>query len=135
MYDIKQTNLLAELIEFQNLKPLSFSLYIKESRYQLKNIKILEKSTPLTKRALRGGVYVSDKFVYQIKAIIFDSSLANSLSNFMLGPNFEFDDLKISVDNGVGKWSSVSIIVNLVSSIQKQSKTELTMNIIKIYQE
>ena len=37
--------------------------------------------------------------------------------------------------NGIGKWCSVSIIVNLVSSIQKHSKTELTMNIIKIYQE
>tara|TARA_B000000460_G_scaffold199674_1_gene146283 strand:- start:321 stop:719 length:399 start_codon:yes stop_codon:yes gene_type:complete len=132
---MKETNLIAELIEIQNLVPLSFSLYIKGNRYQLKDIKISEKSTPLTKRALRGGVYISDKFVYQIKALIFDSSLANSLSDFMLGPNFEFKDLKISVDNGVGKWSSVSIIVNLVSSIQKQSKTELTMNIIKICQE
>ena len=132
---MKETNLIVELIEIQNLVPLSFSLYIKGNRYQLKDIKISEKSTPLTKRALRGGVYISDKFVYQIKALIFDSSLANSLSDFMLGPNFEFKDLKISVDDGVGKWSSVSIIVNLVSSIQKQSKTELTMNIIKICQE
>ena len=132
---MKETNLIVELIEIQNLVPLSFSLYIKGNRYQLKDIKISEKSTPLTKRALRGGVYISDKFVYQIKAIIFDSSLANSLSDFMLGPNFEFKDLKISVDDGVGKWSSVSIIVNLVSSIQKQSKTELTMNIIKMCQE
>ena len=132
---MKETNLIVELIEIQNLVPLSFSLYIKGNRYQLKDIKISEKSTPLTKRASRGGVYISDKFVYQIKALIFDSSLANSLSDFMLGPNFEFKDLKISVDDGVGKWSSVSIIVNLVSSIQKQSKTELTMNIIKICQE
>ncbi len=132
---MKETNLIVELIEIQNLVPLSFSLYIKGNRYQLKDIKISEKSTPLTKRTLRGGVYISDKFVYQIKALIFDSSLANSLSDFMLGPNFEFKDLKISVDGGVGKWSSVSIIVNLVSSIQKQSKTELTMNIIKICQE
>ena len=132
---MKETNLIVELIEIQNLVPLSFSLYIKGNRYQLKDIKISEKSTPLTKRTLRGGVYISDKFVYQIKALIFDSSLANSLSDFMLGPNFEFKDLKISVDDGVGKWSSVSIIVNLVSSIQNQSKTELTMNIIKICQE
>ena len=132
---MKETDLLTELIKTHNSEPLSFSLYINRKRYQLKDIKISEKNTPLTKRALRGGVYISDKFVYQIKAIIFDSSLANSLSNFMLGPNFEFDDLKINVDNGVGKWSSVSIIVNLVSSIQKQSKTELTMNIIKISQE
>ena len=132
---MKETNLLAELIEIQNSEPLSFSLSIKGNKYQLKNIKISKKSTQLTKRALRSGVYSSDKFVYQIKAVIFDSSLANSLSDFMLGPNFEFEDIKISVDNGVGKWSSVSIIVNLVSSIQKQFNTELTMNIIKMCQE
>ena len=132
---MKETNLLAELIDIQNSEPLSFSLSIKGNKYQLKNIKISKKSTQLTKRALRSGVYSSDKFVYQIKAVIFDSSLANSLSDFMLGPNFEFEDIKISVDNGVGKWSSVSIIVNLVSSIQKQFNTELTMNIIKMCQE
>jgi len=132
---MKETNLLAELIEIQNSEPLSFSLSIKGNKYQLKNIKISKKSTQLTKRALRSDVYSSDKFVYQIKAVIFDSSLANSLSDFMLGPNFEFEDIKISVDNGVGKWSSVSIIVNLVSSIQKQFNTELTMNIIKMCQE
>ena len=132
---MKEANLLTELIEIQNSESLNFSLYIKGNKYQLKNIKISEKSTPLTKKELRGGVYISDKFVYQFKADIFDSSLGNSLSDFMLGPNFEFEDIKISVDNGIGKWRSVSIIVNLVSSIQKQSKTELTMNIIKICQE
>jgi len=132
---MKETNLLAELIKIQNSEHTSFSLCIKGNMYQLEDIKISEKSTPLTKRALRGGVYISDKFVCQITATIFDSSLANSLSDFMLGPNVEFEDIKISLDNGVGKWSSVSIIVNLVSSVQKQSKTELTMNVIKMYQE
>ena len=68
---MKETNLIAELIEIQNLVPLSFSLYIKGNRYQLKDIKISKKSTPLTKRALRGGVYISDKFVCQITATIF----------------------------------------------------------------
>jgi len=132
---MKEVNLFVELIKIQNSELLNFSLYIKGNRYQLKNIKILEKNTPLTKKALRGGVYISDKFVYQIKADIFDSNLGSSLSDFMLGPNFEFEDIKISIDNGVGKWRSISLIVNLVSSIQKQSKTELIMNIIKIYQE
>ena len=132
---MKEVNLFVELIKIQNSELLNFSLYIKGNRYQLKNIKILEKNTPLTKKALRGGVYISDKFVYQIKADIFDSNLGSSLSDFMLGPNFEFEDIKISIDNGVGKWRSISLIVNLVSSIQKQSKTELIMNIIKMYQE
>ena len=39
---MKETNLLAELIEIQNSEPLSFSLFAKGNRYQLKNIKILE---------------------------------------------------------------------------------------------
>ena len=131
---MKETKLLTELIKIQNSEPLSFSLYIKGNRYQLKNIKISEKSTPLTKKASRGGVYISDKFVYQIKATVFDPQLANSLSGVMLGPSFEFKDLEISVVN-TGEAKSVLIIVNLVNSIQKQSKTVLTMNINKIYQK
>ena len=56
------------------------------------------------------------------------STLISRSSNSKFGPS-------IKLDNEIGKWRSVSIIVNLVSSIQKQSKTELTMNIIKICQE
>ena len=84
---------------------------------------------------VRGGVYISDKLVYQINATIFDSMLANSLSDVMLGPSFEFKDLVISVDGMVGKSKPLSIIVNLVTSVQKQSKTELTMNIIRVSQK
>tara|TARA_B100001179_G_C18511700_1_gene368811 strand:+ start:513 stop:911 length:399 start_codon:yes stop_codon:yes gene_type:complete len=132
---MKQIDLLGELIKIQSLDHLSFSISLKGNRYQLKDTVISKKDTPLTKKALRGGVYISDKFVYQIKATVFDSNLANSLSDFMLGPNFEFKDIEISIDDKFRKWNSVSIIVNLVNSVQKQSKTELTMNIIKLYQE
>jgi hypothetical protein len=80
-------------------------------------------------------VYISDKFVYQIKGTVFNSSLAKSLSDFMLGPNFKFKELEISIDDRFSKWNTVSIIVNLVNSAQKQTRTELTMNIIKLYQK
>ncbi len=50
----------------------------------------------------------------------------------MLGPNFEFKDIIISVNSKSGKWNSASIIVNLVSSVQKQTSIELTMNVINI---
>ena len=129
---MKQMNLLAELIEIHNSERLCFSLYIKKNKYQLDDVIISKKSTPLTEKTLRGGAYISDKFVYQISATIFDPSLANSLSDFMLGPNFEFKDITISVNSKSGKWNSASIIVNLVSSVQKQTSIELTMNVINI---
>tara|TARA_B100000408_G_C10093928_1_gene139028 strand:- start:48 stop:446 length:399 start_codon:yes stop_codon:yes gene_type:complete len=132
---MKHENLLTELIKIQNSEPIQFSLMIDGTKFLLSDAIISEKSTPVTKKTVRGGVYFSDKFVYQIKAAIFDSKLANSLSDTMLGPSFEFKDLEICVDNVTGKWKPVSIIVNLVNSVQKQSKTELTMNIIKIYKK
>ncbi len=132
---MKQTNLLSEIIKIQSSKPFHFTLSIDGNTYRLNDVIISEKSTGVTKKTVRGGVYVSDKFVHQINASIFDSDFANSSSNFMLGPNFEFKNLRINIDNGIGKWNAVSIIVNLVSSVQKQSKTELTMNIIKIYKK
>ena len=129
---MKYENLLTELIKIQNLQHIQFLLTVDENNYKLNDVAISEKSTPVTKKTVRGGVYTSDKSVYQIKATIFDSRLANSLSNVMLGPSFEFKDLEIGMDDMIGKWKFVSIIVNLVNSVQKQSKTELTMNIIKI---
>ena len=132
---MKHENLLIELIKTQNSQSMRFLLMVNGNNYQLSDVIISEKSTPVTKKTVRGGVYFSDKFVYQIKAAIFDSKLANSLSDTMLGPSFEFKDLEICVDNVTGKWKPVSIIVNLVNSVQKQSKTELTMNIIKIYKK
>ncbi len=131
---MKHENLLLELIKIQNTQPVQFSLIINGNTYHLSSVTISKKSTPLTKKTNRGGVYISDKFVYQIKATVFDPQLANSLSGVMLGPSFEFKDLEISVVN-TGEAKSVLIIVNLVNSIQKQSKTVLTMNINKIYQK
>ena len=132
---MKCEKLLTELIELENSNPVLLWLSVRGTNYQLSDIAILKKSTPLTKKSVRGGVYISDKFVYQIKATIFDSRLANSLSDLMLGPNFEFEDLEISVDNSIENWRSMYMVVNLVNSVQKQSKTELTMNIIKIRQK
>ena len=47
---MKEVNLFVELIKIQNSELLNFSLYIKGNRYQLKNIKILEKIPRLLKK-------------------------------------------------------------------------------------
>ena len=127
--------LLTELIEIQSSQHLDFSLTVDGNTYKMNNVRISKKSTPVTKKVSRGGVYVSDKFVYQISATVFDTSLINSISDLMLGPNFEFKDIQIDMKNGFEKWNNLSLIVNLVNSVQKQRSNELTLNIIKLQQK
>ncbi len=127
--------LLTELVEIQSSQHLDFSLTVDGNTYKMNNVRISKKSTPVTKKVSRGGVYVSDKFVYQISATVFDTSLINSISDLMLGPNFEFKDIQIDMKNGFEKWNNLSLIVNLVNSVQKQRSNELTLNIIKLQQK
>ena len=56
------------------------------------------------------------------------------LSGAMLGPNFDFDVLEIRVENMGNDYGKISLLTNLVNTLQKQSMTELTMNIIDIKQ-
>ena len=56
------------------------------------------------------------------------------LSGTMLGPNFDFDVLEIRVGNMGNNYGKISLLTNLVNTLQKQSMTELTMNIIDIKQ-
>jgi len=56
------------------------------------------------------------------------------LSGTMLGPNFDFDILEIRVENMGNDYGKISLLTNLVNTLQKQSMTELTMNIIDIKQ-
>ena len=56
------------------------------------------------------------------------------LSGTMLGPNFDFDVLEIRVGNMGNDYGKISLLTNLVNTLQKQSMTELTMNIIDVKQ-
>ena len=56
------------------------------------------------------------------------------LSGTMLGPNFDFDILEIRVENMGNDYGKISLLTNLVNTLQKQSMTELTMNVINAKQ-
>ena len=56
------------------------------------------------------------------------------LSGTMLGPNFDFDVLEIKVENMGNDYGKISLLTNLVNTLQKQSMTELTMNVINAKQ-
>ena len=128
------TDLLVKIINIQKSKPLKFSLIMKEKQYKLNDVTMSKKNTVVSKKTVRGGAYISDKFVYQLKATVFESGIAVMLSGTMLGPNFDFDVLEIRVENMGDGYGKISLLTNLVNTLQKQSMTELTMNIIDIKQ-
>ena len=123
------TDLLVKIINIQKSKPLKFSLIMKEKQYKLNGVTIYKK-TVVSKKTVRGGAYISGKFVYQLKATVFEPGIATMLSGTMLGPNFDFDALEIKVENMGNGYEKISLLTNLVNTLQKQSMTELTMNII-----
>ena len=128
------TDLLVKIINTQKSKPLKFSLIMKEKQYKLDDVVMSKKNTVVSKKTVRGGAYISDKFVYQLKATVFEPGIATMLSGTMLGPNFDFDVLEIRVENMGNNYGKISLLTNLVNTLQKQSMTELTMNIIDIKQ-
>ena len=128
------TDLLVKIINIQKSKPLKFSLIMKEKQYKLNDVIMSKKNTVVSKKTVRGGAYISDKFVYQLKATVFEPGIATMLSGTMLGPNFDFDVLEIRVENMGNGYGKISLLTNLVNTLQKQSMTELTMNIIDIKQ-
>jgi len=127
------TDLLVKIINIQKSKPLKFSLIMKEKQYKLNDVTIYKK-TVVSKKTVRGGAYISDKFVYQLKATVFEPGIATVLSGTMLGPNFDFDALEIKVENMGNDYGKISLLTNLVNTLQKQSMTELTMNVINAKQ-
>ena len=127
------TDLLVKIINIQKSKPLKFSLIMKEKQYKLNDVTIYKK-TVVSKKTVRGGAYISDKFVYQLKATVFEPGIATMLSGTMLGPNFDFDILEIRVENMGNDYGKISLLTNLVNTLQKQSMTELTMNVINAKQ-
>jgi hypothetical protein len=127
-------DLLVKIINIQKSKPLKFSLIMKEKQYKLNDVIMSKKNTVVSKKTVSGGAYISDKFVYQLKATVFEPGIATMLSGTMLGPNFDFDILEIRVENMGNDYGKISLLTNLVNTLQKQSMTELTMNIIDIKQ-
>ena len=126
------TDLLVKIINIQKSKPLKFSLIMKEKQYKLDDVVMSKKNTVVSKKTVRGGAYISDKFVYQLKATVFEPGIATMLSGTMLGPNFDFDVLEIRVENMGNDYGKISLLTNLVNTLQKQSMTELTLSLIHI---
>jgi len=128
-------NLLVELILLKKSTDMQFSLMVKKNQYRLNDVIIFKKNLPIREKIVKSDENISDSFVYQIKAVVHEQILAKTLSSVMLGPNYKFEELEIRIDKATDNLNSVLLVVNLINSVQKKSRVELTMNIVKIIQK
>ena len=128
-------NFLEELILLKKSPNTEFSLIVKKNRYRLDDVIIFKKNLPIRGKIVNGGKNSSDDFILQIKAIICEPGLGKILSDVMLGPNYEFEELEMCITNTTDNLDRMLLTVNVISCVQKKSKVGLTMNIIKIIQK
>ena len=122
---------LLDLIKMQNSKSLNFVLHIGEKNFPLSNVKLSKSNTPLTKPNTRGGVYFSNPTIFKINGESYDMSIVPLLSNCMLGPNTEFQDLEIKTKLHLpNQIKNVSIFANLTNTMQGKNRLVLFMNIV-----
>ena len=120
--------LISELAEYNKNSDLIFELLLDDKFIRLMNTQIIKTKTPVKRATNRGGVYFSDTTTYKIKTITSDLTILDRLKNSMLGPNDEFEDLKLRTDGYV-------IICNLTNTMQNTSMIELHMNVKDIKNE
>ncbi len=126
-------NIILKIIEIQKSTKLDFILRLASNTFLLENVVISKSLTPVNHPTNRGGVYFSDTFVFKIKTTVSDLSLAPLLSQSMLGPNPDFQDLEITTKAKIyNSLKNVKLFVHLTNSMQSSSFIELNMNIIRI---
>jgi hypothetical protein len=123
---------LSKIIEIQKSLKLDFLIHFENVKYNLDNVTIIKSSTPVSKPTIRGGVYFSDTFNFKIKATVNDFSIMPLLSKSMLGPNTEFQELKITTSVPIeNSQKNVTFFVYLTNSMKSSSYIELNMIVIR----
>ena len=125
-------SILDELMMICQKESLDFELHLDSKLYSLDSVKIIKSPTPVTRPTTRGGVYFSDTFAYKLIATLGDSSIIPLLSKTMLGPNTDFEEIKIDTNVNFDKTKkSISIFTNLTNSMHNSNKIELHLLIVK----
>ena len=98
---------------------LDFKLILDQKTFNIENLEIKNEAT-------RGGVYFSDSTTYMIKAVVSDLTVKQYLSQAMLGPNTEFQNIIIQTSfRKNDNISTIELITNLTSSMETSNKIKL----------
>lgn len=108
-----------------------YHLYFKDKAYSLEDVTITKSTMPVNKPTSRGGLYsVSDK-EYKIIGTTRDLSMLPYISEMMLGPNSEFQEIPIKTLLEIdGKNRPCTILAYLTNAMNNSSKIILNMLII-----
>lgn len=122
-------NLLFKLAKNKSNEPCT--LKIGKNSYNADSFELNYSETPLTKPALRGGVYFSDRTAFKAKVRVPDLGIAKILSKTMLGPNQQFEEIQLVTSI----WSetqkkTLTIFGHLVNYVQKKSYLELNLMVV-----
>lgn len=105
----------------------SFTLLLANKQFPIDSLKIHKTTTPVTRRTLRGGVYVADVEADRVIARLTDKSVVPLISTAMLGPNTEFADIRILINDAQGFQACIH--ANLTNSMESASFVELGLTI------
>ena len=98
--------------------------------FLIKKFVIKKTDNPVQETTTRGGVYKEEKTGYKIKAVTEDFSISDIFSEIMLGPNTQFQEMRIFHD----RLDGLALIANLTSTFQSKDSIELTMSLIRTEQ-
>jgi len=129
---MKGEKLISQLSYQKSIAENPFQIFLDGRIFELKEVSIKKITNPVKRPTLRGRVFFSDSFSYRLCGSIEDASAIPLLSKTMLGPNSEFQEIKIKT--GVKenqKNRKVLFTVNLTNWIQKSSKLILNTQILK----
>tara|TARA_B100000029_G_scaffold414490_1_gene417914 strand:+ start:118 stop:504 length:387 start_codon:yes stop_codon:yes gene_type:complete len=116
-----------ELQEIVEKNSTDFKMLISENSFSINKIEMFQTDNPINEPTTRGGVYFAEMKEWKIHATFSDISISKYLSNAMLGPNKDFLDIILQVDNQDGQ--KISLVTNLTSSMQNTSKIILYLTI------
>ena len=126
-------NTVLKIIEIQKTQHPDYILHFDRDTFNLQSVLLTRSSTPVNQPTTRGGVYFSDKFEFKIKGQVNDLSIIPLLSKSMLGPNTEFQELKVTTKIHLeNSLKQVAFGVNLTNSMQSSSYVELNMTIVRV---
>ena len=116
-----------ELQEIVEKHSSDFKIFIENESFLVDKIKMSQTDNPITKPTTRGGVYFAEMKEWKIEATIFDITISKHLSKAMLGPNKDFLDIILTIDNE--KNQKLSLVTNLKNSMQNAEKIILYLTL------
>ena len=116
-----------ELQEIVEKHSSNFKIFIENESFLIDKIKMSQTDNPITKPTTRGGVYFAEMKEWKVEATIFDTIISKHLSKAMLGPNKDFLDIILTIDNE--KNQKLSLVTNLKNSMQNAEKIILYLTL------